>query len=510
MKGKIVIFLLLALIYKISAQNYQILDSNFVEAIKSAYPNVITGDSLIIAEANKITGYVSFAKSNIRNIDGIQFFTGASNIDLNTNQIDSVPDLDQFDHLKNFTCYRNNIEVLPALPKQISKIYAFGNRIKSINELVGFDSLIILHVSENQLTEIPSLSNFPLLEQLHCDRNKIKKISDLDFGTKLLYLFAWENKIESITGLSNNTVLQKLYVNDNLLKNLPTLINKPDLVELQISANSLTFEDIYPLMKVSPTDTILSYGSMEPIENQRTIEVYDNEEITIRSQVDTTLSHLNYELIWNNTARVAQNSTGKFIISSERYSDGDFFSVKITSSLAPDLTLIEKNWFLKKIKCEVFLPTELKLLQNDCSQGADIKLIKKEGDLISNGVQYSFQSIVNNFELDSTLTLLGITQGEYVLTAVYKNHCTLTESFVIPNAPNCDKIFSPNNDGQNDTYFFDHEGEIKIYNIKGDCVKTLVAPVVWDGSDDNGQIVPLGYYTIIINEKDLFHLTVMK
>lgn len=166
----------------------------------------------------------------------------------------------------------------------------------------------------------------------------------------------------------------------------------------------------------------------------------------------------------------------------------------------------------EKKECKNYLPDYISILNNDCSNGADIKLIHSNSDWNKEVAKYSFRAVNSSqtYDLDSNFRLENIPQGNYWFNAKLNNACDVSKQFVVPNAPNCGYIFSPNNDGQNDTYYFDQKGDVKIYNTKGKCVKTLIAPVIWDGSDENGQIVPLGYYTIIINEKNLFHLTVMK
>ena len=511
MKVKFLIALFLGFFLQLSAQKYYIADVNFAEAIKATYPGVMSGDSLIISEASQITGYVSFADKNIENVDGIQFFTGADNLDVHANQIESLPDLTAFDQLKNLSCHRNKITQLPALPSGIEKIYAFDNLLTSIDALMPLSELIILHVSENQLTEIPSLSNFPALEQLHCDQNKIVQIKDLSAATELLYLFAWDNQLTEINGLSDNLKLQKLYINDNYLSTLPTLTNKPDMEELEVGGNYLTFEDLYPIFENSLLDTIINFSTMKPIVNERIVSAYDNQAFVLKSQVDRQLDQINYALYKNDSILIAENTTGTFSVPSADKRELDYFSVKISSDFVPGLVLLETKWTLKKENCADFLPDYLTVLNNDCSNGAAIKLLKYNDELITENVHYTFATTGASYELDApSLLLENIMHGNYTLRAVYKDQCDLSKAFEVPNAPNCDKIFSPNDDGQNDTYFFDQAGEIKIYNIKGICVKTLIGPIVWDGTDDKAHIVPLGYYTIVVNEKDMFHLTVMK
>lgn len=75
------------------------------------------------------------------------------------------------------------------------------------------------------------------------------------------------------------------------------------------------------------------------------------------------------------------------------------------------------------------------------------------------------------------------------------------------------KSFSPNNDGNDDTatiyYSFDEAGyfvTIRIYNSNGNCVRNILQnnlssteeKTSWDGTDDNGKLLPIGIYIITI------------
>ena len=59
-------------------------------------------------------------------------------------------------------------------------------------------------------------------------------------------------------------------------------------------------------------------------------------------------------------------------------------------------------------------------------------------------------------------------------------------------------MITPNGDGEDDSYFFQQTGILKVYNKNGEIVKTLTLPSVWDGSGNDGTATP-GYYVGEIN-----------
>lgn len=61
----------------------------------------------------------------------------------------------------------------------------------------------------------------------------------------------------------------------------------------------------------------------------------------------------------------------------------------------------------------------------------------------------------------------------------------------------CDAIFSPNGDGQNDVYFLDYTGKTLIYDKYGRVVKEFYQPIQWDGYKSNGELATPGLYFIV-------------
>lgn len=81
---------------------------------------------------------------------------------------------------------------------------------------------------------------------------------------------------------------------------------------------------------------------------------------------------------------------------------------------------------------------------------------------------------------------------------------TISDTLVIPPAPDISSstdIITPNGDGKNDEINLILTGDIiKIYNRFGVLVRTLEYTKVWDGRDNAGEIVQMGFY-VAIDEK---------
>lgn len=117
-------------------------------------------------------------------------------------------------------------------------------------------------------------------------------------------------------------------------------------------------------------------------------------------------------------------------------------------------------------------------------------------DLDSGDYEYSIDDIT--YQNSNLFT--GLTAGEYTVFVRDKNGCgTTQEEVYLLNYP---KYFTPNNDGQHDTWFIKYSNEepnltIKIFNRYGKILKTLDANSAWDGNY-NGNKMPTSDYWFVI------------
>jgi len=493
------------------AQTYFLPDTNFVNAIKTKYPTLLRNDSLLTENAKKITGWVDFQSKNLNNIDGIQFFTNIGQLNLAKNNLTSIPNLDSLDIMTQVYVSENQLTELPKFAISVRNIFAFSNKLTTVDNITNLSALTFLHVSKNQLESLPNLSNFPNLVQLHCNQNKIKSIEGLGTLQKITHLYLWENQLTDIESLNNNTSVNILYINNNNIQNLPKLDNKPNLVELSIGLNYFTFEDIYPVFDLDSVKSF-SYSPMKNLVLNQKVTAYDNSDVIIKSNIDTTLKDLTYSLFRNDTLFITENSNGIFQVSSKNYAKNDTFTIKIKSQKAPKIVVNHERWVLRTADCKETNPPYLSVLENDCSTGASIKLILTDQLIGFDTLIYSLKSKSSDqiFQFDSTFTLYNVNQGVYLMETKTESLCQTSNQIIIPNAPNCDQVFSPNNDGLKDQFYFDKKGEVKIYNLKGECIKTIDTPAAWDGKDKNGNLVPFGYYSVILNDSEISHITILK
>jgi hypothetical protein len=101
---------------------------------------------------------------------------------------------------------------------------------------------------------------------------------------------------------------------------------------------------------------------------------------------------------------------------------------------------------------------------------------------------------------------------DYVSVKIYYRISSTPSNPISPNPidstnHNTPSVFYPLLDYN---YYIRAIGSTKIYNSEGRMIKELTTPSDWDGSDQSGQLVPMGQYYIITNDKEKSALTVLK
>ena len=95
--------------------------------------------------------------------------------------------------------------------------------------------------------------------------------------------------------------------------------------------------------------------------------------------------------------------------------------------------------------------------------------------------------------------------GTYVLTITNFPDCKTTDEIKVetkPCAPVVPNVFTPNNDGPNDSFYITFEGakpiDMVIFNRWGELIRKLEGPILkWDGKNKIGRDVPDGVYYYI-------------
>ena len=125
----------------------------------------------------------------------------------------------------------NNLK-LKVFTEQDAEDYCQINNINS-------DSIIILNLYSNELTDISGIKLFKNLEELYLNYNSIKNINNLKNLTKLQQLYLDNNEITDISVIKYLINLEYLDIGNNYIKNISFVKNLNNLRILDIEGLQL-------------------------------------------------------------------------------------------------------------------------------------------------------------------------------------------------------------------------------------------------------------------------------
>lgn len=527
-----VVLMLISIHVSYAQATYIITDINFKNKLIINYPSVMTGNQqLNIAAAGMFTNDLILTGANISNLDGIQYFTSVFKIDASFNNLTTLPNIASLTQLKYLYVNFNRLTQLPDLSNQTNlvEIQATTNALTSLPPLTNLVNLNNLFLTSNKLTSLPDISalvnlkyliignnpfislpdfspNTQLLE-LHVHQTNITQITGLAQLTKLTKLYCWENSITDLSALSANVTLTGLFAFGNKLSALPTLTNKPNLNSVEVENNRLTFEDLLPL-KTIPTLTDFTYSP------QDSLGVYTSN--TIRLQHPLSLSITEDAAMPGNTYTWYKNSvvtgtiTRVYATNNIQTTDKGKYYVRVKNAALPLLTLTHRIWSIDVTDCIELNALSFNVSSNDCNDGATV-----ETSVVLDGgtAPYSYALIPSN-NTDTIHSSTGdfsqVQPGKYTFAVRDANLCGIDSVKIITKPNACDPVIVPNGDAHMNSYFIEQSGPAKIVDMSGKTILQLTAPAVWYGTQADGSIADGGYYVIIVNNKKITNITIIR
>lgn len=506
-------------------------DNNFKQKLIDSYPFVMTGGKLNTTAAKNFTFDLILTGANISDLTGIEYFTSVYKIDasfnnlttipdisnttqlkylfLNFNQIKQMPDLSALTKLIQLQLANNYLTSLPALNKLSDLEYLFvpNNQLTTLPDVSSLSSMQRITIGNNPFTSLPDFSSNPNLLELHVHQTGITEIKGLAKLTKLTKLYCWGNSITDLSALSDNKDLIGLYAFNNLLTDLPDLTNKSNLKNVEIANNKLTFEDLLPLTTLGLTD--FSYAPQDSIGTYTKNKVRVKHTISLTIAEDASVAGNTYA--WYKKSALLSTTTAPLVIQSAAASDAGDYYVKITNTSLPLLTMTHRIWNIDvNPACVDLVSYSTEIPYNDCKIGATL-----ETNVVLDGgiAPYTYtltSSSAKNTIVNTTGDFTDLAPGEYAYSIRDVNSCGIDTTVTIQKSSKCDPVIIPAGDPQMNTFFIEQPGTAKIIDLSGNTIMQLTTPAVWYGTKNDGSLADAGYYVILVNNKKVTNITVIR
>lgn len=355
----------------------------------------------------------------------------------------------------------------------VTGILADSNNINSFPDISTFSDAFIISLNYNRLTSLEVSSQQDNLRTLNISNNMLTQLPNIVPLTNIQSLDARDNLISSfVTSFENNSTLDSLHLENNKLS-----------FEEFLSINSLPMFSLYHLF---PQDSIGPGGDFERPKGE-SIRYYLNQDSSvISSEYKWYLNDVPY--ITNQSPFLDIDTTGVFTvyIKNENVSTED--------------SLVGKSFTVSENLCFTLDGLNYQSKSIDCNIGGEVYINENS---ISGGTSPFTYVLISSFSGDSLSSLSGIftdlKETTYSLYVKDNAGCTETlENFIsIQEKADCDIIITK----ENPSFFIKDKGDVKIYDRSGKLIKSLKAPVYWNGTDKDGRLVSMGLYFVNVGEQ---------
>lgn len=491
---RVILILLITLFQGYTQNSVWIKDNGLRQCLITRFSSFFVNDSLQIDQAAAYAGTIECNNNNIISLDGIQYFKNAVKIKFDSNSISIVPSLAGMNNLEEISLNYNKIDsvssfqVLPKI-KYISLIRCNAVKLPSFN---GMNTLEVLQLPNNKLSKVPDFRNCPNLTKLSLRNSPT---------------------IDSLPDFTQFQKLETLYLENMNLSNLPDLSKNSLLKNLLISGNNFTFKEIIQMKNWSFFNT-LSHDLKDGMNliYVNTPQTYgEKSTFSINLGVDDTVKSNQYNWYKNHVLVYSSNSNFKTFNNFSTSDTGNYI-VKITNytSGLDSIILSTVSFKIGITPCFFESNFVFNITKQNCNEGTDILISENN---LKNGTNPYTYSIINTFD-NSEISNLNpsinnLKSGKYLVKILDKNGCEYKSNFLIQNLNFCDNVISPLSDQANKYFYFDYSGSIKVINSLGKTVKTFTSNNYWDGQDKNGNLVPIGLYTLVGDNGQTWYVTVI-
>lgn len=531
-KHKIILFTLV-LPLLVQSQTFVIPDPNFRTCLSKVSPAVLNANNeLIISQAQATTGILECTDYNITNVIGFEYFDNITEVLFNVNLIGQVktlpansvmtrlvfddnqltvlPDLSKLTSLRTFAIRRNKFTSMPDISasKRINRLYLKGNAIKTLPNLSIFKELLKFDVSSNLLTTLPNLDSLPLLEDLVINNNQLETLPSLTRQIALIELDASENRLSKLPVFAPNNVLTKLDIENNLFTELPNFAVFPKLKIAYLDNNHLTFSDLIPLTKIAGYDTLFPLNSQKPVQVGKEIAVIEKEVAYLTTGVDLGVSDV--VRTWFLNGRQIQKSTSDSLrVLSDSVAQSGYYYCVFTNAAFPNLTIRTDSFRVNISKpCDFSNSFVVTVSQQLCDIGGSIKASTSTS--LPSVFSYRLVAADGQEFASTNGTFENLSSKKYTLYGQSSSCKKIINPDIFVAEEKCETdYFTPDGDGQNDTYSFTDAGMVSITDKFGNKIKTLSIPEKWDGTGKNGKVTPGLYFANINNGEKILKITVV-
>lgn len=516
------------------AQTLPLPDTAFVNCLAKKYPATLdTSGHLILSQAANLSGALQCSHWDIQDAEGVQYFTGITELDLSNNRLSFLPDISGLKQLQELNAGNNQLLQLPSLvsldslkglsvesnlltslpsfspSKALEILYVHSNNLGSLPDLTGFSRLKHINAPYCNLDSLPDLSTLIALQKLECWKNNLTILPDLSTLPDIQYVNASYNRIKEFPHFKNPAPVDTIYLEFNALDSLPDFSTFPVLKKLRVYNNSLTFEDLLSILHVPGYDTLIPFRPQNVFQVGIQRSVIESDAVEFNTGIDTNVNGVHYS--WYFRGQVIKSvSSPTLIFSSVVPADSGYYYCRISHPDFPGFYLQTDSFQLEVLPCLSVDHVSTQATSITCTQPGTLT-VEANAQPVPGPFSYHLVSTLTHDTLhSSTGVFTQLAEPNYTLSISYKNCTRQYPNLVyIPQDLCKEVVITPNGDGVDEEYFFNQSGQVIIRDKWGNIVQQLTIPAAWSGRGYSGKVPPGLYFADINKGEEIIKLSVI-
>ncbi len=376
--------------------------------------------------------------------------------------------------------------------KLIDSLIATNNSLDSMGNMKELTSLDYIDVSNNQLRYLPDVRNIGAMRFYYVQNNLAEEIP---------WMNSLADTMEIIDASNNN--LMHLYDFDSFTK----------LSSMDIRNNYLTFKWLLRNVDHPSFASVFQFDPQKPwpVASSDTVKVGNDFYFDLDTPDDTVTTNM-YR--WYKDGNLFRTTTSdSIIVSGVSDTSAGVYTVEITNShpLLTSLTITTTPLTLVIEPCLDLSNLTYNIVGTSCD-ASDGQISIDTTTIVDGMAHYSITLMTSedSIETNQTGVFNGLSKNKYHLLITDQNGCSANSiNYHVDHKQSCDLVLSPNGDGSNDVLYINDSGTAEIYSRWGQVLATFNGESSWDGTKENGELVPPGYYVIYLNGKRYRNLTIL-
>jgi len=386
--------------------------------------------------------------------------------------------------------------------------------VKTLADLKYLSGINFIKADSNSFTTVDmTFDNFPLVFGLNFTHNNLTAFPDVSpLKPNLKELYLGGNNIEELIGLDSTKSIQNLNLDGNHLRKIPVITTSPNLIVVRLMNNYFTYEDLLTVADYPNFKSIFYIYPQKNLTGNKSKVVFENDTLVLSTDIDTNVANVTYTWYKNNVS--VKSSAEPFLkIPNFKATDAGDYYVELKHN-HPNLasgSLRTGKWTVTSATCQTVLNTKFDMNSTCASSILNIESI----ELSNTNWPFSY-FVENTYTKERKEVFIGkqneIKQmGDFNLVVTDNLNCEVKlDNWVSIHPTNCDIVFTPDGDGNNDTFLIEGKGKVKILNKRGQVVNQIQLPIYWDGKDHAGKNLPVGLYGIQFEDGHIEKVTLLR